>query len=1183
MDPGEECDDGNALNTDECLNVCLLPTCGDGFVRESAEECDDGNLTGADGCSPLCMFEVCGNGVVDPGEACDDGNLTDADGCDADCTISELACYTVEPLLLAVSVDGTLTVHGLMFDSTVTLLLTRNVTGDTLTLTPTTIAADGTALTVDVAAGTIPDGTWAVQVVGATVTADCPGWLRVTALDPPTVLDVVPAVAWEGLAGDGVLSDETVTIVGTDFRITPVVRWTLVSDASVSFESSYVVWISATQLVAVCPSESERMPPGDYYVDVINPEGLGARWLAADGTAMLFEVTTVPGPMITAISPERGAVSATVALTVSGNYFQSGAEVSFELPDGTRTALATTFVSANELQATVPATVFVLGLYPVWVTNPDGREDVYYVYQVTESAAGHFNAPFETVDGSVLATGRERLDAVHGFDVYGGSHLYAVGGIDAADAARDDVERAPVTLFGTPGVWAPLEQWGGATSPRVTNVLSTPRNGVSVVRVGAYLYAMGGSAADTNVAASVPALATVERAQILGYDTMPRIRLPIARGGSGLPFGTWYYRVTAVGPWGESLPSQEMQVLNASGVIDVCWHPVTGATGYNVYRNPAADGRAGTVRLLAAEVAAPCFADDGRGDEQPAPGHLAGTVLAGGSLALGTWIYRVTAVVGGRETLAGYREFVTLTAAGDQSIHLDWDPVPGATYNLYRSAAAVSAVAGDEATFLLVADLATDEYTDDGALTVDLDLPAPDGVRPLPPGSLGRWTAAASMVHPREGADAVALTVPSGTETDPDHTYIYVVGGRPSNSGTGYHRTTERAEVLADGTLGAWAVETSLLNTARAFFPLLTSWNRDVTPYPPPPEERPCDDLDGDGHDAEWCGGDDCDDTDPDVHPGATELCGDGIDQDCDGIDPSCDCTSPDVDGDGYDRPECGGDDCDDTDPDIHPGAVEVCGDGIDQDCDGFDLRCDCPVDADGDGHDVYECGGDDCDDTDPDIHPGAVEILCDGIDQNCDGLDDCLVYATRPAVSPIDWSRRLYQPTIPETRVLPLPVPRASLATEPIYLIACQGDDAFTTTGGGNTGLTTFEIVPVTVGTGALGSWTTQTQGLPAGAGRAVYGHGAFVFADYVFVLPGVSSERLGDEPTPQTSTVMRFPFDIDATDPAAVLGMVQSSASTFADPRGYYGYSRLNGTIFAIGGNDGTGPIDSLESIAE
>ncbi len=149
-------------------------------------------------------------------------------------------------------------------------------------------------------------------------------------------------------------------------------------------------------------------------------------------------------------------------------------------------------------------------------------------------------------------------------------------------------------------------------------------------------------------------------------------------------------------------------------------------------------------------------------------------------------------------------------------------------------------------------------------------------------------------------------------------------------------------------------------------------------------------------HDTYSVEGGDCDDQDPEVHPGATEVWYDGIDQDCDGDD-------GDQDGDGHAKSGFGGTDCNDDDATIFPGATEVC-DGVDQDCDGGideDAVAAWFRDGDADGYgdagnplagctgaDGYVNNADDCDDENAAVNPAAVDE-CDGKDNNCDGSVD--------------------------------------------------------------------------------------------------------------------------------------------------------------------------------------------------
>jgi hypothetical protein len=155
-------------------------------------------------------------------------------------------------------------------------------------------------------------------------------------------------------------------------------------------------------------------------------------------------------------------------------------------------------------------------------------------------------------------------------------------------------------------------------------------------------------------------------------------------------------------------------------------------------------------------------------------------------------------------------------------------------------------------------------------------------------------------------------------------------------------------------------------------------------------------DLDGDG----FAEGFDCDDTDPDVHPGAAELCN-GLDDDCDGAVPS-----DELDGDGDGQATCDGD-CDDADPTVYDGAEERC-DGLDNDCDalldeadpdlidGITYYSDADRDGYGTGDGTVSClqppdtatQGGDCDDAVDTTFPGAYET-CNGVDDDCDGAID--------------------------------------------------------------------------------------------------------------------------------------------------------------------------------------------------
>jgi len=162
--------------------------------------------------------------------------------------------------------------------------------------------------------------------------------------------------------------------------------------------------------------------------------------------------------------------------------------------------------------------------------------------------------------------------------------------------------------------------------------------------------------------------------------------------------------------------------------------------------------------------------------------------------------------------------------------------------------------------------------------------------------------------------------------------------------------------------------------------------------------------------------GGDCADGDPDRHPGATEIPGDEIDQDCDRSEicyrdrdddayrtsetfasADADCADP-----GEAPARARGGDCADLDPAIHPGRREVCN-GIDDNCvEGIDegLATTWYRDGDDDGYGVDDPGTNleacaepdgyaaiagDCNDGSAAVRPGIADSSCNGVDNDCD------------------------------------------------------------------------------------------------------------------------------------------------------------------------------------------------------
>jgi hypothetical protein len=196
-------------------------------------------------------------------------------------------------------------------------------------------------------------------------------------------------------------------------------------------------------------------------------------------------------------------------------------------------------------------------------------------------------------------------------------------------------------------------------------------------------------------------------------------------------------------------------------------------------------------------------------------------VTSGGSLAAGTFYYRVSALLAatdsknpGGETLASELEPITAAAGGKAT--LSWPCLPGALkYRVFRTAGP-NQPAGTERLLAEPAAAAActgtplpgESFTDDGSAT-------PAGLRPQPAGALGRWVSMPPLTTPR--AQAAARL--AGDR-------LYVAGGCSATNcdATGSELATYESSQLTLDTLGAFGSAAAINHARRqASFALATN------------------------------------------------------------------------------------------------------------------------------------------------------------------------------------------------------------------------------------------------------------------------------------------------------------------------------------------------------------------------
>jgi hypothetical protein len=530
--------------------------------------------------------------------------------------------FFVDPNVLGADMTARMNVYMSGLTTTIASVSVQLPSTATPNMNPAVALTDVSAVTghpnqvqATVTAGTLGAGQYDVSVSDGVCTATLPHGLTIVATPDIAIASVNPPFG----APD---QDTAITVTTSGHALTQTPRVFLTSGGTATALSA-VSFQSATSVAAVVPRGA--LPAGDYDVIVLDP--LDASGGHVGVLAKGFHLIASP-PVIDSVTPQTVISSQPSTLVLAGAGFATGATPTAWLsacsaPPGVvapTTPLALPAISGatpKQLSVTINASTMAAGVVcvlriingaPADAANPCSTGSTclpFADFSAVASVNGSGNlgtwvqSSTTSTDVRQLPSARTRLGVVAGHVNTQTRFLYAIGGDDGTQAnAKRDVASTQLS---------PLGDMLGWTAQR--SALQVPRTGQATVRLGQFIYAMGGFD-------GTAALGSVERARILDPLDVPAVPgIDLLPSTTGLGAGTWVYRVSGVrpasyasDPGGETLPSDPLNVtlpdltnLTMTPLVKVAlsWPAMPNVVSYNVYRTSVVGQGVTQVQLIA--------------------------------------------------------------------------------------------------------------------------------------------------------------------------------------------------------------------------------------------------------------------------------------------------------------------------------------------------------------------------------------------------------------------------------------------------------------------------------------------------------------------------------------------------------------------------------------------------------